>query len=328
MAKPRVSCVLLIAWTVITGCACNDRHGVAIGQDAASDSEYWNDISYPGRRLNGIYGIDAKTVFAVGADGLIIRYDGTTWNTMKSSGEDDLYVVFGTAADSLFAGGDGGELGFDGETWSSLSPSFDRPQITGIWGDLNPPLYAVGPYTELRVKFLHTSSFLPAFTLPGSSKYAIWGTETEMYVVGKSGLILRCSGVFCFKQDEWRMVNSSTSNGLRAVWGTASSDIFVVGEKGTILHFDGTNWSVMQSNASTDFYGVWGTSSTDVYAVGKPISSGDEAILHYDGVTWSKTPPPGRSTAWGATWYGVWAASADDVWVVGAEGILHHRGSK
>jgi hypothetical protein len=33
---------------------------------------------------------------------------------------------------------------------------------------------------------------------------------------------------------------SGTTNILLGVWGSSSSDVFAVGDKGTILHYDGT----------------------------------------------------------------------------------------
>ena len=59
-----------------------------------------------------------------------------------------------------------------------------------------------------------------------------------------------------------------TSQELRAAWGTSRTDVFAVGQAGTILHYDGARWSAMASGTSQWLYGVWGTSSTNVYAAG------------------------------------------------------------
>jgi hypothetical protein len=36
---------------------------------------------------------------------------------------------------------------------------------------------------------------------------------------------------------------SGVSIGLRGIWGSSSSDVFVVGSDETILHYDGSEWS-------------------------------------------------------------------------------------
>jgi hypothetical protein len=68
---------------------------------------------------------------------------------------------------------------------------------------------------------------------------------------------------------------------LYAVWGSGSSDVFAVGQAGTILHYDGSTWSPMDSGTTADLHGVWGTASNDVYAFG---DSG--TFLRYNGTSW------------------------------------------
>ena len=76
---------------------------------------------------------------------------------------------------------------------------------------------------------------------------------------------------------QWEWQNPlSQGNGLIAVWGSSSSDVFAVGWSGTILHYDGSAWSAMSSGATTWLNGVWGSSGSDVFAVGR-----NGAILHY-----------------------------------------------
>lgn len=69
---------------------------------------------------------------------------------------------------------------------------------------------------------------------------------------------------------------------LLGVWGASASDVFAVGDMGTIIHYDGQSWTKMASNTSATIRDVWGTSGSNVYAV-------DQAwqIHHYDGSTWS-----------------------------------------
>jgi len=40
-------------------------------------------------------------------------------------------------------------------------------------------------------------------------------------------------------------MSSGTTARLSSVWGNAPSDVFAVGARGTILHYDGTDWSAM-----------------------------------------------------------------------------------
>ena len=118
----------------------------------------------------------------------------------------------------------------------------------------------------------------------------------------------------------WTLENSGTTNTLNAVWGTASNDVFAVGNAGTILHRNGSAWSPMTSGTTEDLRGVWGFASNDVYVVGRRLT-----VLHYDGNAWttmSTTHPaflPSLNAIWG---------SASDLWAVGSGYLrMHYNGS-
>ncbi|MCX5990868.1 MAG: PKD domain-containing protein [Chloroflexi bacterium] len=63
---------------------------------------------------------------------------------------------------------------------------------------------------------------------------------------------------------------------LNAVWGSSASDVYAVGNGGTILHYNGTSWSAQVSGTTNDLLGVWGyryslipmITVEEVYAVG------------------------------------------------------------
>ena len=53
-------------------------------------------------------------------------------------------------------------------------------------------------------------------------------------------------------------MSSPTTQHLSRVWSTAPSDVYAVGDNGTILHYDGTTWSAMSS----------GTTILDLFSIG------------------------------------------------------------
>jgi hypothetical protein len=120
---------------------------------------------------------------------------------------------------------------------------------------------------------------------------------------------------------EWSAMDSGASANLSAIWGFSGSDVFVVGEQGTILHYEGTSWTAMAgANANNYLTGVWGSSHSDVFAVGCPKAA--TTILHFDGASWSPvlTMPIGCG-------YAVWGFSPSDVFVSGGGLVLHFDGT-
>ena len=104
---------------------------------------------------------------------------------------------------------------------------------------------------------------------------------------------------------------------LRGIWGTSASDIFAVGDRGCIYHYDGLEWTRMESGATANLNGVWGFAGDDVYAVGA-----GGVILHYDGLEWSPMTSPTTKDM-----RGVWGSSTSDVFAAGASGtIIHYDG--
>jgi hypothetical protein len=72
---------------------------------------------------------------------------------------------------------------------------------------------------------------------------------------------------------------------LHAAWGTSSSDMYAVGDGGTILHFDGGSWTKMASGTTHNLSFVWGTSDQNIWACGYDDGTATSVLLHYDG-TW------------------------------------------
>ena len=84
----------------------------------------------------------------------------------------------------------------------------------------------------------------------------------------------------------WEWVGPNvTGNPLRAIGGTGANDLWLVGDLGTILHWDGQRASVAHESAANDsFYAVAATAPNDVWIAG---SAGSGSILHWDGASWS-----------------------------------------
>lgn len=114
----------------------------------------------------------------------------------------------------------------------------------------------------------------------------------------------------------WVQIQSpAPGKSLYGVWGSSASDVFAVGEGGTIIHYDGTSWSQMPGATTQKLYGVWGSAGDDVFA-----SGADGTIIHYDGASWT-TMESGTKVPLNG---GVWGSGKNDVFVSGEGGIILH----
>lgn len=78
----------------------------------------------------------------------------------------------------------------------------------------------------------------------------------------------------------WVTQTTGVAVALNGVWGNSPSDVYAVGDGGTILHYDGTTWAAEPSGTAVSLHGVW-SSGAEVIAVG---DSG--TILHFNGSAW------------------------------------------
>jgi hypothetical protein len=150
-----------------------------------------------------------------------------------------------------------------------------------------------------------------------------WGGGGELFVVGgplgSAGetLFLRRAG------GSWSEVSTGTTATLWWAHGFSASDVWTVGEGGTVFHWNGSTLTQETVPTMQTLYGVWGVSSDDLWVVGgRPDISG--VILHKTGATWTEMPALGNTGAY----FKVWGAAADDVYACGQAGtVLHWDGS-
>src|SRR6185369_11322025 len=73
-------------------------------------------------------------------------------------------------------------------------------------------------------------------------------------------------------------------NYLRGVWGSSSSDVWAVGDGGTLMHWDGARWATTLGSTQGRWYGLWGSAANDVWVVG--LNGRNAAVQRFDGTAW------------------------------------------
>lgn len=111
----------------------------------------------------------------------------------------------------------------------------------------------------------------------------------------------------------WQVVHEELPGALMSVWGTSSTDVWLVGAdagdgKGPlVLHFDGDTWTRKNTGATGNLWWVTGFA-------GGPVFLGGEGglILRYSGGQFEQLTTPGAATV-----FGIWGEGPDDVWAAG-----------
>jgi DNA-binding beta-propeller fold protein YncE len=247
----------------------------------------------------------------------------SSWHTMASTSEKDLWGICAISPTEVFAvGSDSTVLKYDGTNWIDMEPNTNC-QLRGVWGSSGNDVFAVGKKSPWVVDddgiIIHFNGTSWESVDVGAigSLFDVWGTDSsDIFAIGEEGTILHYDGT------NWSKIeNINAALHFHSIWGTSASDVFAVGVSYTpgvtnILHYNGTAWEPMESGTTNGLFGVWGSSSSDVYAVG-----GQDTILHYDGDSWQPV-----SMGTNTNYNGIWGRSSSDVYAVGQNGIVHFDG--
>lgn len=216
----------------------------AVGTILHWDGQAWRSVSVPaaaGRDLFDVWASGPKDVWVVGASttvagGLTLHYDGTAWTSVSNGSTWDLNGIHGLSANEIYAVGDNDPLiGGSGEFWKWNGTMWSK-----MSNSVSGQLWRVFAVSSMEIWAMGFSATLIKHT----------GTSANFVSLSSIGL--------------------SASAELRHMWGTGSSNLFLVGSNGFAAHYDGSMWLKMTQSATTStLYAVQGTTATGtVYALG------------------------------------------------------------
>jgi hypothetical protein len=259
-----------VHWQVVTGI---DRH-------PATDSSYGESVT--GGTVLWVAGPNA--VF-LGGGFLVVRWDGSTWTSYATQDNRQVSFLWGSGPDDVW-GADYAYIGhWDGKTWTHIDSVHGGPLAGGAPGnwwyqgsffgtpDGGPcPFTPTAPCGSFGNGFGHHAPVggydafieLSALGCANCTVSAAWASSVDdLWFVGDH--------LFHFDGSKWRVEPSPTTAMLRSIWGTSGSDVWAVGDAGTIVHFDGATWSVVASPTTQNLAGVWASGPRDVWAIGDAV---------------------------------------------------------
>jgi hypothetical protein len=268
------------------------------------------------KNIYGVWGTAADNVYAVGAQGTLLHWNGGSWTLQASlgGGTADLRSVYGADATHVWAVGTAGAAAaFNGAVWKAIPMLSGTANFNGVFAATKSgggyDVWAAAQQGLYRLVESGGQAGLQKFNpTPYGNYLGIHGSDAEhIWAVGMTGVIAHWNG------QSWKQQTSTTSIALRSVWAASATSVFAVGEKGQILRYDGQVWKAMQSPTQQTLASVWGTSDKDVWAAG---SRG--ALLHYDGVKWKVEKVAGLDKTLSA----IWTSSGGDVFALGEQELV------
>jgi photosystem II stability/assembly factor-like uncharacterized protein len=228
------------------------------------DGSSWQQEASPTRRdLYGLWGSSAGDVYAVGRRGIMLHNnDGGGWGAVDVQARDDLNAVWGSSASDIHAvGANGTILDYDGESWSRMRSPVAH-SLQSVWGSPD-GVFAVG--RNLSLLYYDGTVWQALDLMPSAADLQdVWGRSPDggLFAVGRNGTFLQQAG------RDWISLDSGTGGALYDVWCSSETDVFLVGQDGTFLYYDG---AIRPAGFETGarLHGIWGSMvTTDIFAVG------------------------------------------------------------
>lgn len=213
--------------------------------------------------------------------------------------------VAGSSGDDLYAVGGAPTAGviyqYDGKAWTEVEHGLDLPLMNWVHSlDSDTAVMVGNAGTIVRVD-------QGTWTLEDSGTdqdlWGVWGeSPDDLWAVGGQGRSDGQQTVLRFQNGAWTDVTPTLERpGVFAffkVWGTSASDVFIVGQRGAILHWNGTELVEQSAGTSDDLIALWGVAPDRIVAVG---GRNNGVIAIYDGTEWtseSLAPLPGLNGIW------------------------------
>ena len=234
------------------------------------DGKQWKLMYFPGGQsyyLSDIYGFSANDIWVAGGksyrnpnpppnylvSSIVMHYDGTAWNYLKTTGGGVLISVWGSSPNNVWFGGVNGTLfHWDGNEIKRDSIPFISPQH--------------------------------------STFHSIHGKLTGETYFLVSSLLTGVDYLFSNKQNKWSVIDSSNThrnNFWNNIWISEKGNIYESGSGG-FYKWTGNSWTNLFDSFYGETVGIAGTSNDNIFIVGVGSSAGSGGeyttlVYHYNG---------------------------------------------
>jgi len=121
-------------------------------------------------------------------------------------------------------------------------------------------------------------------------------------------------------------IPTHTSLDLNAIWGTSANNVYVAGNNGLILHFDGTSFKPVPTPTDRDLFALWGTESGFMVAggLGHTIIQRSTETAEWKLIKQGRLADPNIYRIWGNSEYFIFAVGGIPQPSEDSYGIIDH----
>ncbi|MBN1407749.1 MAG: hypothetical protein JW956_08170 [Calditrichaceae bacterium] len=194
----------------------NDNIWIGIGSIYNYDGTIAN-LSYlrninTGERVTSLWYNTPDDIYGVGQDGIIVHYDGTSWQQINTNMTTTVMDI-----------------------WGFINKQSNQKKILAT---VSTDWYSISDdYKILSIKNNSYQDTLKWKWPEERPLMSIWfGQDSMVYVAG--------SGIAVYKDSAWLDIESIPPHGVYKIRGSAWNNIFSAGQRGIITHYNGSTWHV------------------------------------------------------------------------------------
>jgi hypothetical protein len=308
----------------------------ANGDSASFGSSAGDAATASGPDLDALTGRANGTAWAVGAAGIALRFDGTSWTAVPTGSGAALHGIYADGDGQAWAVGDGGTIlrfdDADGGVWAK-GPAVTTANLFAISGSAPDDVWTAGDIGTLL--HFNGKSWVKVALTTNVPLRSVWAVSRDrVWLAGDEGTVLKYAvPADAGDADAGAMSDAALiadarpdgQTGPRPVWsslptglGTAlfaiagtPTGLWVAGAAGTVASFDGHAWT--RHSAGTDAARLACAVSPSGNTT---LIVGDESLVRTH-ETWSPVP-----AATARALYGVSLVDDTHGWAVGTAGTI------
>jgi hypothetical protein len=234
------------------------------------DGTAWTNVTaqMPSRARLSIYPISKTDVWAVGTQGAAAHYDGKSWTLHPCVGTYHDFVDVYARGGQVWVAAAGPEvMHYDGSQWQKVSPpELAQSSIQVLWGTGQQVLVPVNTKDPMKyMARLRDGVWSKEPVGPGGLPLLHGSSETDIWAMSGQGQGYHYDG------KTWTRFPTNSQISLWALSVAGPERAFAVGDRGTILRWDGRAWQGSESGTQAQLVSVYAPPSGPAWVGGDQL---------------------------------------------------------
>ncbi|MBL9005756.1 MAG: hypothetical protein JNJ46_15980 [Myxococcales bacterium] len=232
------------------------------------DGSQWTDVTtqLPARARTAVFPISKTDVWAVGAQGTAAHYDGKTWTQHQIPNfYYDFVDVFARGREVWVAAAGARVVHYDGQAWNVLTPpELAETSVHELWGTAQQVLIPVNTKDTMKHIARYRGGVWSKEPVgPGGLTLIHGSSDTDIWALSRQGQGYHFDGT------SWKSFPTIDKISLWSLSVAGPDRALAVGDKGTILRWDGHAWLRSASGTEAQLVSVYAPTG------GKALVGGD-----------------------------------------------------